>query len=62
MVDMVLERCTLFMVLMVDIVFVVIIQHTKLLQSEMSLVKGGRHLVFVYGTLKRGEPNHHWLR
>ena len=28
----------------------------------MSLVKGGRHLVFVYGTLKRGEPNHHWLR
>ena len=20
-----------------------------------------RHLVFVYGTLKRGEPNHHWL-
>ena len=34
----------------------------KLLQSEMSFVKGGRHLVFVYGTLKRGEPNHHWLR
>ena len=28
----------------------------------MSFVKGGRHLVFVYGTLKRGEPNHHWLR
>ena len=43
-------------------IFVVIIQHTKLLQSEMSFVKGGRHLVFVYGTLKRGEPNHHWLR
>jgi gamma-glutamylcyclotransferase (GGCT)/AIG2-like uncharacterized protein YtfP len=21
----------------------------------------GRHLVFVYGTLKRGEKNHHWL-
>ena len=22
----------------------------------------GRHLVFVYGTLKRGERNHYWLR
>ena len=20
------------------------------------------HLVFVYGTLKRGEPNHHWMQ
>ncbi len=20
-----------------------------------------RHLVFVYGTLKKGEPNHHWI-
>ena len=23
--------------------------------------KMSRHLAFVYGTLKRGEPNHHWL-
>ena len=21
----------------------------------------GKFLVFVYGTLKRGQPNHHWL-
>ena len=22
---------------------------------------GERFLVFVYGTLKKGQPNHHWL-
>jgi len=22
---------------------------------------GEKFLVFVYGTLKRGQPNHHWL-
>ena len=24
-------------------------------------MSGNRFLVFVYGTLKKGEPNHHWL-
>ena len=30
-------------------------------QSAMAS-KSGLQFVFVYGTLKRGEPNHHWLR
>ena len=25
------------------------------------MMSGSRFLVCVYGTLKRGEPNHHWL-
>ena len=27
----------------------------------MNFRKTKRHYVFSYGTLKRGEPNHHWL-
>eukprot|EP00095_Tigriopus_kingsejongensis_P012762 snap_masked-scaffold30_size591359-processed-gene-4.18 protein:Tk12762 transcript:snap_masked-scaffold30_size591359-processed-gene-4.18-mRNA-1 annotation:"AGAP011128-PA" len=31
--------------------------------QETSFTMGGEgHFVFVYGTLKQGEPNHHWLK
>jgi len=32
------------------------VDYSALVLSNMSL-----HRVFVYGTLKRGEPNHHWM-